>query len=262
MLLAVLLCSMPVRAQINAATPPEGAPVYDAVSIKPAKPGNTSWGFTSSDTAFQAENVALRNLLASAYHVRPELITNLPDWSNSARFDINAKVSDTGDAGRHITDEQSRAMLAQILTGRFTVKVHLAPKMMPVYELVVMPGGIKFPVNPPPPSDTASPSHRSRMSIHNYDLTMVAATMRMFAEGLSGQLERRVVDKTGLTAEYDLHLRWTPEDVAMKSGDNGQTDAPPTIWSALKEQLGLKLVPGQGQVDTLVVDHVEMPSAD
>ncbi len=79
---------------------------------------------------------------------------------------------------------------------------------------------------------------------------------------LTGAVGRTVIDKTGLAGNYDFELKWTPEHGDQPSADSGQTDAQsgPSIFTALEEQLGLKLQPSKGPVQTLVVDHVEMPT--
>jgi bla regulator protein blaR1 len=88
------------------------------------------------------------------------------------------------------------------------------------------------------------------------DLTANAVKLKNLTNVLSNQLDRNVIDKTGLTGEYDLHLKWTPDNAPQPIAD----DAPPLLFTAIQEQLGLKLQPGKGPVDTLVVDHVDQPT--
>jgi uncharacterized protein (TIGR03435 family) len=99
------------------------------------------------------------------------------------------------------------------------------------------------------------------------DLTMTGATLERFADILSRQVGRLIVDKTGLKGEYDFTLKWTPDEGqgAMRGGPPGDAAPPPeasgpTIFTALQEQLGLKLETQKGPVDTIVIDHVERPS--
>ena len=91
--------------------------------------------------------------------------------------------------------------------------------------------------------------------MHNRELTAHDIPMASLASTLEGQVHRTVIDKTGLTGSYDFTLKWSPDD-----GSTAQTDAAPYIFTALQEQLGLKLQPAKGPVETLIVDHAEMPS--
>jgi uncharacterized protein (TIGR03435 family) len=129
------------------------------------------------------------------------------------------------------------------------LKAHTETKILPVYELVVIKGGPKF-------KQSAGDSTGSRgTSIHNRELTAHDIPMRSFASTLEGQVHRTVIDKTGLEGSYDLTLKWSPDDATST-----QTDSAPIIFTALQEQLGLKLQAAKGPVETLVVDHAEMPS--
>jgi len=89
---------------------------------------------------------------------------------------------------------------------------------------------------------------------------VTSITMSDFAVTLADQLHHTVIDKTGLTDAYDFNLKWTPDEDADKAADNGAADRPPDIFTALQEQLGLKLEAAKGPVTTLVVDHAEQPS--
>jgi uncharacterized protein (TIGR03435 family) len=121
-----------------------------------------------------------------------------------------------------------------------------------VYELVVIQGGPKF-------KPTASDAHGPNTSVNgrndHTDLTARNLSMALFSDILSDQVQRTVIDKTGLTGSYDLALQWSRED-----SRDADVDTAPSIFTALPEQLGLKLQPAKGPVETLVVDHVEMPS--
>jgi len=85
-------------------------------------------------------------------------------------------------------------------------------------------------------------------------------TLSDLAGNLSFPLDRTVIDKTGLTGRYDFRLQWTADNVANSAADNGAADALPNLFTAIQEQLGLKLQPAKGPVDTLVIDHVEQPT--
>jgi uncharacterized protein (TIGR03435 family) len=239
---------------------PAGA--YDVVSVKPNKTGSTHSGIDTEDATFSATNVTIRGLLVQAYRIRGGLISGLPGWAESARFDVKAKVVDPDAAVmKRLTPAQRRAMIEAIMIDRFRVKVHMESKLLPVYDLVVTKSGPKFKESAPPAADDSSGTY-----IHNNDLTATAVPMSSFAKSLSEQLNYTVIDKTGLTGRYDLHLRWSPEGTATSGLDAGQSSASdatePSMFLALPEQLGLKLVPSKGPVETLIVDRVETPLED
>jgi uncharacterized protein (TIGR03435 family) len=202
-------------------------------------------------------------LLSIAYGIRTGLVSGLSGWADSARFDINAKQIDY-DPKVSYTKEQTRAMLATMLEDRFHVKVHIEVKELPVYDLVVTKDGPKFKENPAPPVDPNAPDDakkgRGNTGINgrngNIELTATAIPITGLVSALSNQIDRTVIDKTGLKGEYDFHLKWTSENAPQPVAD----DAPPLLFTALQEQLGLKLVASKGPVNTLVVDHVEQPT--
>jgi uncharacterized protein (TIGR03435 family) len=267
-LLFVAILAVPAIAQQPAATSPQTAlPVYDAVSIHPHNALDNSMSFSFRPDNFSATNISLKQLVSYAYGIREDLISGLPDWKGSAHFDITAKVTD---ADRSVLDklthDQLEAMFRPVLADRFQLKAHTETKTLPVYDLVLTKDGPKFQKSPPPPEDPDHPTpkgqHRSNSSfqMNNGDLTATAITMNRFADTLADQLNRTVIDKTGLTDAYDLKLKWTRDEDSNNAADNGAADRAPGLFTALQEQLGLKLNAAKGPVETLVVDHAEKPS--
>ncbi len=239
-------------AAAHAATPP---PVYDIITIKPNKTASGSVDIDSEDDHFAATNVSLKNLLEGVYDIKQDLISGIPGPVDSARFDIQAKISDPDPiALKKMTPEQDRLKLLPLLTERFQLKTHTEIKILPVYELVVVPGGPKF-----KPSADQTKTGNGSTSIHgsriNGKLTAHDIPMKSLAKSLAGQVHRTVIDKTGLTGNFDLALQWS-NDESTEAG--GESD--PTFFTALQEQLGLKLQPAKGPVETLVVDQASMPS--
>ena len=248
-------------------------PTYDAVSIKPNKSGSGNTSTNSHADTFQATNVSIKQLLVSAYGIREGLISGLAAWAESARYDIHAKISDYDPAlTRDHTPEQSRrlfqAMLAVMLEERFHVKVHTELKTIPIYELILAKDGLKLKPSPPataltseqtsaaPKADLGRGGLSFRASNSTVEINARAVTLSSLADSLSDMLDRTVSDKTGVTGEFDLHLRFTSDNAAQPPLD----DAPPFLFTAIQEQLGLKLQPAKGPVDTLVLDHVEQPT--
>jgi uncharacterized protein (TIGR03435 family) len=158
--------------------------------------------------------------------------------------------------------------LLSLLTDRFKLKVHRITKELPVYELVVAKNDPKL-----QPTKEAHDSRNRGMHIRDGRMTATALSMESLAANLSGQTSRVVIDKTGLTGHYDFTLNWTPDQRRsdpLASGesspgprgnsvDDGGANGP-SIFTALQEQLGLKLVPQKGPVEILVIDHIEKPS--
>jgi uncharacterized protein (TIGR03435 family) len=244
----------PAKAIALAAT----LPPYDVVSIKLHNAANDPMDQQSAtmsihDDVFTATNVPLQEIVEFAYDVRQDMISGLFGPVSSARFDIEAKVL-AGDDGKppKLTDTQLEAMIVTLLADRFQLKLHLQPKVMPTYDLIVLHGEPKFKL-----SQAESTGSNINMSQTNNDkvLTAKSATMTDLALALSDDVHRLVVDKTGLSGTADIKLKWTADEAA----DQGTVVS---IFTAVEEQLGLKLQSSKGPVDTLVIDHAEMPSAN
>jgi uncharacterized protein (TIGR03435 family) len=263
---AIALFGSTVIAQSAPSTPRPVLPVYDAVSIHPHSAFDEHAGFSDSPDGLIGANITLKELVAYAYQVREDLISGLPAWVDSTRFDITVKVSDPDrSVMAKLTREETRAMLRPVLTDRFQLKVHNQINTLPIYDLVLAKGGPKFHQSPPPPDNPDRPASKGQhgktsWQINDGSLTATALPLSTLINALAGVLDRTVIDKTGLPDFYDLNLKWTPREDANSTTDNGSTDHPPDLFTALQEQLGLKLVASKGPVTTLVVDHAEKPS--
>jgi bla regulator protein blaR1 len=202
------------------------------------------------DGSLQVNHMLLKSLITSAYGVREVVIFGLPGWAEEARYDIRAKVTDADPKVLDgISREQRRALMAAMLEDRFHLKLHAVTKNLPVYDLMVTRGGARF-----------SESVRHGVENHHLEVrkTELSATDTSILELsyiLEEVVERTVIDKTGLTGAYDLHLQWGPDLTGAPD-----SDTLPSIFTALQEQLGLKLQPNKGPVKTLFVDHLERPS--
>jgi uncharacterized protein (TIGR03435 family) len=253
-----LAIALPLARAQTAATPPAATaetkqPAYDVFTVKLNKSGSGSSGSDSGGDTFTATNITMKQLLGQAFDIRQELIFGVPSTIDSARFDIQAKVVDPDlDAIHKLNGKQQGAMLLPLLVECFHLETHTEIKALPVYELIVVPGGPKFKL-------AASDAHGSGTHVNgrndHTDITANNLSMMLFADILSRQVQRTVIDKTGLAGSYDLTLQFSRED-----NRDADVDSAPSIFTALPEQLGLKLQPAKGPVETLVVDHVEMPS--
>jgi uncharacterized protein (TIGR03435 family) len=258
--LSVILLSLhPVNAQIaREPSPPAiktSTPSYDVMVVKPNHSGSGSVDINVNGDRFSAVNVSLKQILEEVYDIKQDLISGLPGTVESARFDIDAKIADPDPAVlRGMTQQQQRVMLLPLLANRFQLKVHTETKILPVYNLVVLPSGPKF-----MPSATQTDQGGGGIGIGNngtrVELTAHDLPMTSLAKSLADQVHRTVVDKTGLVGNFDLQMQWSKDD----NPDSGE-EVLPNIFTAVQEQLGLKLEPSRGPVVTLVVDHVEMPS--
>ena len=246
-------------------------PDYDVVSIKPDKSGVFMVRVMNKPDGFSASNVTLKMLLQNSYGIREDLIFGGAGWVDSTHFDVEAKVAAQDvDTFKKLNHAQQRLMLQKALAERFNVKVHTETKQLPVYDLVVVNSAKLVKANA---GDTYA------NGIKGFDGIGHAGMVRMEPGKLTGQgipisdlvnllaqrLHRTVIDKTGLKDKYDLTMTWAPDEESDPmfhgTGNDQQSDSSgPSIFTALQEQLGLKLQSDKGPVETLVVDHAEMPS--
>jgi uncharacterized protein (TIGR03435 family) len=247
----------------------ETPPSYEVVSIKPNKSGPGMMRVMANGDRFSATNISLRGLIQYAYNIRmQEQVSGLSGWADSAAYDIEAKTDEEESAtlkklSPEAKTEQGRLIMQAMLADRFKLKVHRETKEMPVFALVIAKSGFKLKEADPNdtyPNGMKGPDgigHAGAMMIDRGKLTAQGIPMSALANNLTFQVHRIVVDKTGLTGKYDFTLQWSPDEV---HGADAPESAGPSIFTALQEQLGLKLEQSKGPVDTVVVDHVEMPS--
>jgi uncharacterized protein (TIGR03435 family) len=232
---------------------------YDIVAIKPNRDNDDRWRFRGGPN-FNATGVTLKFLIAEAYHVRAYQISGGPSWIAMERWDIRAKAE--GLEGR-LQRDQFDAMFRALLADQFQLKVRSESKEMPVYALVVGKNGSRLTPHTGEAAAGTSNSGRGSLSVKKGG---TAALARM----LSLQLGRTVIDKTDLKGEYDFKLEW-----AYEPGQGGPEafglppDPPrpapvdtngPSIFTAVQEQLGLRLVSQKGPVEIIVIDRAEKPS--
>ena len=235
-------------AQAQSRTPPAAMVLrFDVVSIR-ENTGGAAGGegrMSLRDGFLQVNNLLLKSLITSAYGVHEGLIFGLPRWAEEARYDIRAKVTDADPVVlTTMSREQRRALMAAMLEGRFHLRAHAVTKELPVYDLVVTKGGPRF-------SESTREQH---IEVRKSEYAGTAVPMSGMASFLEEAVGRSVVDKTGLKGTYDFHLQWEPDLSGAAS------DTLSSIFTALQEQLGLKLQPNRGPVKTLFVDRIERPS--
>jgi uncharacterized protein (TIGR03435 family) len=247
---------------------------YDVVSIKPDKTGPGMMSVSMNKSQYMATNVSLRSMLESAYGLKTDdQLTGLPGWAETAAFDVEAKADpETATAIDKLPKEERNKvqlqMLQAMLADRFQLKVHHETKVLSLYSLVIAKGGLKM--KEADPKDTYAngikgpdgASHGGMFSVSNGKMTGQGVGISNLVMNLSRMVQRQVDDKTGLTGKYDFTLSFTPEGMPAESKEATGVDTAPSIFTALQEELGLRLEATKGPVDTIVVDHVEMPSAN
>ncbi len=228
---------------------------YDVASVRVNDSGADSSNLSFHDDALVARNVPLEFIIEFAYDVPSDRVTGIPAPLKNQHFDIDAKVVPAdGSKPPEASASQDQAKLILLLADRFHLKAHIEPRIMPVYDLVVGKGGPKVKLSQEELKDSNWNTNGQDTSVV---LTSKGASMSDLAAALTDQVHRQVIDKTGLTGHADITLKWSDEVAAQQGGPNVVS-----IFTAVEEQLGLKLQPSKGPVDTLVVDHAEMPSAN
>jgi uncharacterized protein (TIGR03435 family) len=189
----------------------------------------------------------VNDLLSFAYAIHQKQIVDGPAWLDTQKYDIVGQADLDGYANLR----QIQEMLQKLLQSRFNLKFHREKRELPIYAITVAKGGPKLTKHTEAsnglPTQSGSPSSGGRRFTNN--------SMSDFALGMQSFLDRPVVDQTGLAGRYDFVLTWNPDD--------SSTDSPnplPGLFTAIQEQLGLKLDPVKGPADVYVIDHVEKPS--
>ena len=227
---------------------------YDVVSIRPCGKGPNWLRVQQTADSFTARCAAIPKLIYHAYpNIIPwEQIVGLPKWAYSTVFAVDAKMnSETASALKKMTEEKQaeerRLMLQAVLAERFKLQVHFEFKERSGYDLVIAKGGTKL--------EQAKAEEGIGPAGMRAGLIIVKGRpIDAFAELLTFVVGRPVVDKTGLTGRYDIMLRYLPFNSSVTES------SAPSIFTAVQESLGLKLIPSKIQLKMLVVDHVEQPS--
>ena len=244
---------------------PQAAPVFDVAAIRVNKTdlsGHSHIISSPYDSHFRATNVSLKSLLQWAFVIPDTRIVGGPSWLGSTKFDIGAKADPSVDEQMRGLDSatgrlQKEKMLQALLASRFQLQVHQESRELPIYALVVAKSGPKF--QPSKVNGTTINERHGEIDVRGSD-----DTIGLLADALARNLGRVVVNQTGMKDRYELDLKWTPDDAASPrsgAGSGSSSDASgPSLFTAIQEQLGLKLEPQKGPVSVLVIDHVEMPS--
>jgi len=193
---------------------------------------------------------------------RNDLIVGLPDWSRDIRWDIEATISDESlNAFRHMSFEKQKEVLQQILKERCGLVAHPGRKEAPVYALTISKSGSKIDDVPASPSDANRPGWDLTQSAGKIEGRAIPMEALIYALSKVG-LERQVIDRTGLKGRYNISLTWAPDEEVMSSQGAGKNDdaSGVSIFTAVHDELGLKLQPTKAEVDAVIVTHLDRPS--
>jgi uncharacterized protein (TIGR03435 family) len=244
--------------QVHAQSPTASIsqPVFEVASVKRSKPasGIIPVGIDTEPGKLTAQNETLKNLISAAYGVKEYQISG-PEWLGSERYEIVAK------AAKPVGDRQLTQMLQPLLVERFKLTLHRDKKEFTVYALAVDKNGPKI--------TKAKDEGETNINMGGRRLTAQHASLPQFADLLSLQTHRPVVDRTGLVGNFDITLTWVPDAPTgmsppggENSGRDNASDPTSAIFTAVREQLGLKLQASKELLEVLVIDHAEKVPAE
>ncbi|ADW70497.1 TIGR03435 family protein [Granulicella tundricola] len=231
---------------------------FEVATIKLVDPGERAGRFIrmEGDHRFIGKNYTLKLLIAAAYELNPKTISGGPGWVTEDHYDVVAVTPGEKKPSR----DQQMAMLRLLISERFALKFHREQKEFSIYELSRAKGGSKLKASTQAPDEAP----QTISTVYPQKIKMPARNVSMgdFASVLQRAiLDRPVVDKTGLTGRYDFDLEWAPDETQL-SGDipAAPADSPsPPLFTAVQEQLGLKLEETKGMVNALVIDGAHRP---
>lgn len=252
-LLAYLCCVLPALSQQA-----QGY-TYDVVVIRPNTSGSGSTHVDSNPCSYMGTNVSLRDLIVNAYGLQTaDQLLGLPGWAASARFDLVAKCdAETAVRIKKLNHAEftlaSEAASQALLADRFGLVVHHEVRELPEYALVQTKGGSKL-----THGDEMGPK-AGGMHTNNTKMTAEAVRLEKLTAFLANQVHRPVVDRTGLVGKFDVALTWSRDEL-VSAVPESPADKAPGLFTALQEQLGLKLESIKGPADVVLIDHLAQPT--
>ncbi|MDP9049176.1 MAG: TIGR03435 family protein [Acidobacteriota bacterium] len=249
-----LLCGGTLRAQQSAAVikgmPLDAKPVFEVATIRPTDPATKGDNIAIQGRHFVLTNKTVRDMTTFAYGLQAQQVQGGPEWFSSDKYDVDGTPDVEGQPNRI----QMQAMIQELLTDRFGLVSHREKKEMGVYAITVLKTGQKMTKSVGDPS--ALPNQRGHRDTNGRVDEYSNVTMGDFAFILQFFLDKPVVDQTGLKGKFDFVLKWTPDDANVAD----PTTASPGMFTAVAEELGLKLEAVRAATDVLVVDKVQRPS--
>ena len=239
--------------------PADADPGFDVATIKPTRPETPGRLYAFRGRQLTTINTTASNLIGFAYGLHPRQIVNGPEWIEKDAYDVTG----TPDVDGTPNQRQMRTMIQKLLTDRFKLTFHRDKQELPAYALTVGRNGPKLTKSAGDPNGLPSRLFRAPglRPAQNASMTEFASVMQ------SAGLDRPVVDRTGITGRYDFTLNWTPDDSQFRSLGARVPPAPenttvPGLFTAIEEQLGLRLESTRAPVEVLVIDRVDKPTPD
>jgi uncharacterized protein (TIGR03435 family) len=234
----------------------DARPDVEVATIKPTQPGNDQMTFQTHGGTLVMKNLTLRFMMSFAYDLPARQITGEPGWMDTDKWDIEAKADTPGE----LNVSQMKLMMQKLFAERFALQVHEEKRKMEAYVLIVSKDGPKM-------TKTADASSPTNVLMYPQGVIIAkSATMANLAQWLRSIFGQPVMDKTGIEGRWDFTMKWTPDERQFadvpESARRPADDAnpPPPLFTAIQEQLGLKLETQKTDVPVLVVDHVAHPS--
>jgi uncharacterized protein (TIGR03435 family) len=241
--------------------PANAKPEFTVATIKPSRPDAPRGGYGFRGQDVTTTNVTVNWLIKLAYNMHARQISGGPAWLDSEKYDILGRPDTPGQPSR----DQMKLMIQKLLADRFQLKFHTEKRELPVYAMVVLKTGVKITVSAGDPHAFPGIGFVQGPGV----LSLVGRNTGLdgVANGLqSNILDKPVVNQTGLTGRYDFTLRFTPDPTqvanfgALAPANAADLDAPPDIFTAFQQQLGLKLQSTRAAVDVMVIEKIERPS--
>jgi uncharacterized protein (TIGR03435 family) len=239
--------------------PADAKPGFEVVTIKPSDPDRPGKLFTVRGRHIMTINTNVNDLVTFAYGLHPKQIVDAPAWFGTDKFDLDGVPDVEGQP----SSDQLKLLIQKALTERLKLTFHHDERQLSVYALTVGKGGPKMVKTGDQPADP-----KNFMFRNLGQLSVTNSTMEDFCHGMQGAvMDKPVVDHTGLTDRYDFQLKWTPDEsqfgamgIKVPTPNADDPNAPPNLYTALQEQLGLKLEATKAAAGVIVIDHVEKPS--
>jgi len=253
--IALLLLLGQAAAPTPASPTPEAKPAFEVATIKRNVSGQGGSVGIEPGGRFRAVNANVLFLIATMYRspggprLFPSQIIGLPDWASDEKYDMTGKVSEQMAGQTAAVQFRNMAPMVQsLLEDRFKLALHHETREMPIYALVVTRPNVMKPTT----TDCRKEPDKCRIESTPGHYSAVAMNVNNLLIFFSSNVERVVIDRTGLQGSYDINVDWAVDANSDK----------PSFFTAIQEQLGLKLDPDRGPVDVLVIDHLERPSED
>ncbi|HEY3738796.1 MAG TPA: TIGR03435 family protein [Bryobacteraceae bacterium] len=230
---------------------------FEAATVKPSGPESATRRFLIEGRRFATFHTSLADLVQFAYGLHPRQIAHAPGWLTSAQFDVAGTVE--GDSKP--SEQEWMKMMGALLADRFQLRFHLEKRELRVYAIVVDRNARKLKLSDRDPSGLPSLGFHGRGQLIARNATVADLAWELE----SAVLDRPVVDQTGLPSKFDFTLSWSPDEFqspAVTGADGTTQEVFPHLFTAIRQQLGLRLKASNARVDVMVIEHAAIPERD